>query len=725
MKNQSPTFSDAWYRVAKLTPRLPVAVRVHRQYFRGMKWYVLQDPMSNEFFRLSDTAYYFIAMLNGEHTVEQVWHACLETFGDDAPTQGEVIAVLGQLYLANLLQADMTPDAEALFRRYYRRKRREVQGVVSNFLFIRIPLWDPDRFLDRWVGLCGWLFSGYGLALWSAIVGAGLWAVFGHMGELTRNAAGVLNPENIPLLYGVLVALKALHEMGHAMACKYFGKQEGTGGEVHQMGITFLFFTPLPFVDASSAWAFRSKVHRMVVGASGMMVELAVAALAAFLWTQTAEGSLLHAVAYNLMFVASVSTVLFNGNPFLRYDAYYMLSDLIEIPNLDSRSKLYVRYGLKRHMWGVENARDPSHATREKGWLVFYAVASIACRMMVMALIVITICNSFFLAGMILAPILVFTWVMVPVGKLLGYLAISPEIERNRLRAVLTTLSVAAALVTSIGLVNWPDRCRIEGVVEPVSLAAVYMETAGFVSAVLDSGTLADPKGPPLIQAANPDVETQQASLEAQMRELQIRRQEARTREAASAQILDEEIGAVSEQIARNNQRLQGLKLAAPVLGTWVAPNIDRKIGRYLKRGDLIGMVASLDTLRFRAVAGQTTAAQLIKESRPLVDIRVKGRPDIAQTGRVEIILPAGQEELPSAALGYAAGGSTRVDQQDPSGRLAAEPFFEIRVMPMDGKLSRMRPGQRVVLRFETSPKPLLVQVWRQLLQVFQPRFKV
>jgi putative peptide zinc metalloprotease protein len=147
------------------------------------------------------------------------------------------------------------------------------------------------------------------------------------------------------------------------------------------MGVTFLVFTPLPFVDASSSWALRSKWHRVVIGASGMLVELAIASIAAILWTHTAEGTTVHALAYNMMFIASVSTLLFNGNPFLRYDAYYILLDALEIPNLESRSRLYLSYLVKRYLWGVRKAHDPSHTKGEKGWLVFYALAAMSNRL--------------------------------------------------------------------------------------------------------------------------------------------------------------------------------------------------------------------------------------------------------------------------------------------------------------------------------------------------------
>ncbi len=367
MSVNRPTFSESWYRVSELTPRLLGAVNVHRQHFRGIKWYVLQDPANNQYFRVSDAAYHFVAMLDGRRTVGQVWRICMERFGDAAPTQGEVIHLLGRLYASNLLQGNLAPDAQALFKRHQKRAWREVRGAMGNLLFVRIPLWDPDRFLDRWVGIIGKVFSGTGLILWAGILVAGLWAIGGHVEALAGKASDVLNPENLPLLYAAIVIVKLFHEMGHGFSCKHFGRQTGSGGEVHQMGVTFLVFTPLPFVDASSAWALKNKWHRIVVGASGMLVELAVASIAAMLWVRTADGTTVHAIAYNVMFIASVSSLAFNGNPFLRYDAYYILLDVLEIPNLESRSKLYVCYLVKRYLWGMNKAFNPSHTRGEKG----------------------------------------------------------------------------------------------------------------------------------------------------------------------------------------------------------------------------------------------------------------------------------------------------------------------------------------------------------------------
>jgi len=179
-----PTFSESWYRVADLRPRLRSTVQTYRQHFRGQMWHVLQDPSSNQFFRLNGPAYTFVAMLDGRRRVADVWRTCNEQLGDSAPTQGEAIQLLGQLYTSNLLQSELPPDAEGLFRRYRKRVQREVRGYVSNLLFARIPLLDPDRFLERWVVLFGQVFTLPGLILWAVLIGSGLYSIVGRFGDL-------------------------------------------------------------------------------------------------------------------------------------------------------------------------------------------------------------------------------------------------------------------------------------------------------------------------------------------------------------------------------------------------------------------------------------------------------------------------------------------------------------------------------------------------------------
>jgi len=722
---ERPTFSESWYRVADLRPRLRPSVQVHRQHFRGQTWHVVQDPASNQFFRLNEEAYRFVAMLDGRRAVAEVWRICSELGGDAAPTQGEAVQLLGQLYTSNLLQGDLPPDAEGLLARYRQRLTREIQGYLANLLFIRIPLLDPDRFLDRFAGVFGLLFTWWGLAAWLVLVGAGLNCVAGRTGELLESARNILDPSRLPLLYACIILVKIIHEFGHAFACKKFGRESGSGGEVHVMGVMFLVLTPLPYMDASSAWAFRRKWHRVVVGAAGMMVELAVASVAAVVWARTGDGTTAHALAYNLIFIGSVSTVLFNANPLLRYDGYYILSDILEIPNLAQRSREYIHYLVRRWAWGVRPLRSPAHTPGEQFWLIFYGVTSFAYRVFICFAILLFVSSRLPLVGALLAVAAAVAWVLVPAGRFVHYLAASTELVRVRARAVLSTLALAAAAIAAAGLVPAPDRCYIEGVVEPVQVAIVHAGEDGFLTDHLPSGALASPDGPPLVRAASPVLEAEARMWEARRRALVAGRSLAATKEVAAAQIVDEQIRAVEDRIQDIRRRLADLEVRAPVTGTWLSPGIDLKRGAYLHRGDPIGVAATLDDVIVRAVAPQDVVGPLVTEADRRVEMRVDGRPDAHFSGTVKQFLPAGQQRVPSPALTYAGGGSIAVSLDDQRGTQAAQRVFEIHVAPDRSSGVRLLAGQRVIIRFENRDKPLLEQGYRWFLQLIQRRFEV
>jgi putative peptide zinc metalloprotease protein len=732
MAVERPTFHESWYRVVNLRPRLLSSVQVYRQHFRGQMWYVLENPSSNSFSRISSDAYHFIGLLDGKKTVADVWRICNEKFGDRAPTQPEVIQLLGNLYCSNLLYAELAPDAESLFNRYHTRVKRRIQGFLSNMLFIHIPLLDPDHFLDRWVGIFGWIFGWFGMLLWLAIVSVGLYFIIGNIRELFYQSSDILKPGNFVYLYLSIVIIKIFHEFGHAFACKRFGRLNGSGGEVHVMGVMFLIFVPLPYVDASSAWAFRKKWHRVVVGFSGVMIELFCAAVAALIWVNTSTGTL-HIVAYNIIFIASVSTLLFNGNPLLRFDAYYVLSDLIEIPNLGQRSKNYIYYLVKRYFWKLKAAQNPAHTVGERIWFLFYGFASTAYRVFICIRILLFLNDRLPEELFILVPFFagsaVIAWIIVPIGKFIRYLATSGELARNRGLAVGWTLGSLALIVGSVGFLKVPEYFRIEGIVEPVNMAVVYAESDGFITDFMTSDQMTGLEGQSLVTAVNPELEAEKESLLAELRGLEAKRRIAETREIATAQIVDDQIEALGEKISRIEYELAALNIKATLQGTWVSPDIDKTIGGYLKRGQEIGLVADMNSVLIRAVARQELAAMLIDQARNYTDtnveIRARGRPDINLDGEIRQILPAGQQKLPYQAMGYAVGGSMPTLIDDPKGLETAEKFFEVRIKPDFDEPNQLRPGQRVVARIQMPDKPLAVQWWRSLRQLFQRRFHI
>jgi putative peptide zinc metalloprotease protein len=330
--------SSSWYRVAELRPRLRSHVRIHRHHYRGELWYVLEDRVSRRMHRFNAVAHYLIGLMNGRRTVQEIWDAAIDRFGDDAPTQDETIRLLGQLHAAEVLQSEVTPDIAELLRRARKGKPSTWMQNLRSPLAIRLPLFDPDAFLERWLPWYQPLFGWVGLVLWCVVVGWGAVAAATHWDALSEDfTSRVLAPQNLLLMWLIFPVLKLFHEFGHACATKAWG------GEVHEMGIMFLVLMPIPYVDASSATAFRKTHRRALVGAAGMVVELFIAALALFFWLEAQPG-VFRAALYNVMLIAGISTVLFNANPLLRFDGYYILGDLLQIQNLRQRGQQYLAH---------------------------------------------------------------------------------------------------------------------------------------------------------------------------------------------------------------------------------------------------------------------------------------------------------------------------------------------------------------------------------------------
>ncbi len=728
MALERPTFNESWYRVADLRPSLRATVQIHRQHYRGQLWHVVSDPANNQHFRLNQAAYHFVAMLDGTRTVAQAWQASNESLGDSAPTQGEAISLLGQLYTGNLLYTELPGDAESLFARYKKRRVREAQGYLMNLLFVRIPLLDPDAFLDRWVGLFGRVFSIPGLVCWAAIILAGLWSISGRIGDLLDQGQGVLDHSNLPLLYVSFILCKVLHEFAHAFACKKLGRSEGGGGEVHQMGIMLLVFMPMPYVDASSSWILPGKWHRAVVGAGGMFVETAVGAIAAIVWANTAAGTTINALAYNMIFIAGVTTLVFNANPLLRYDGYYILSDLLEMPNLSHRSREYLTYLIRRYAYGVKPVQTPARTGGERYWLGIYGVASTIYRFFICTAIVLFVASKFFVIGVLMALAAVATWLLVPLGKVVHYLAVNNELARTRTRAVALTLVAVIVPVMAIATIPVDDNFRIEGVVYPVHRAYVHAGADGFVSRIAPSGSTVS-SGSPLVQARNPDIEAALGELKAQRDELVAKRRIVLSPPRAhprTATLLAEQIEAHDRIIEHYEERLAALEVVSPLEGMWVSPIGHRLGGAFIRQGDLVGEVVSLDKLIIQAAAGQDCASLLLAEECGDVSIRVRNRPDIEIPGRlIERHPSAGTRRLSSPALGVQAGGTIRTSPRDEHGTLAQEPVFEFRIECQSSGPVTIMPGQRVVARFSLPPKPLVRQWYRSLTQLLQRRFHI
>ena len=369
-----PFLSSSWYRVARLRPKLRDHARIRRHRYRGRIWYVLDDRLSSRVHRLSPSAYIFVALMDGRRTVDDLWSNVVRQNGESAPTQDEIVHLLAQLHASDLLQSDISPDSLEVFDRFVTQKRTRLKQMLLNPMSLRLPIFDPDPFLERTLPLVRPLLGWFGGLLWFAVVIPALVLAAGRWSELSENVTDrLLATENLLLLSLVFPVVKLLHELGHGYATKVFG------GAVHEFGIMLIMGMPTPYVDASSSSGFRNKSRRALVGAAGMIVEVFVAALALHVW-RIAEPGAVRTLCFNVITVAGVSTLIFNGNPLMRYDGYYILIDVLEIPNLASRSAQLWRAMVDKYAFRVADARIPAGAPGELKWLVSYAPAAFMYR---------------------------------------------------------------------------------------------------------------------------------------------------------------------------------------------------------------------------------------------------------------------------------------------------------------------------------------------------------
>lgn len=712
-------FSPSWYRVKDLKPRLRRHVNIYRHDYRGRIWFILQDLATGRSHRFSPAAYRLVGMLDGERTLGEVWDIANEQLGERAPTQDEAIRLLGQLHAADALVADVSPDSRELFRRHQRHNRMEIKQKIWSPLAVRLPIWDPDRFLTKTLPVVRPLLTRAFALIWLVLVlTAGVFAAM-NLGALTSNISDrVLNPGNLAILWLVYPVVKAFHELGHGYAVKKFG------GEVHEIGIMFLVLIPVPYVDASAANAFRDKRKRMLVGGIGIMIELLLASIALFVWLNAQSGAVT-AVAFNVMLIGGISTLLFNGNPLLRFDGYYVLADFIEIPNLSGRSTNYLSYLVQRYLYGVRDADQITSLWSERIWFVLYGVAAFIYRMFIMFAIIAYIAGRFFIIGVVLAIWAASTQLLIPIGKGMSFLSGSPKLRTNRPRAIMTTTAIVAALLALLFLVPFPSYSIVDGVIWPSQQAQVRAGTNGFVTKVaIGSEQKKVRTDDLLLQLDDPFMRARLELIDTQLAALEIQRSALIRTDRVQSALIAEEMDVVLNDRARLIEELDALDIRAPRNGVAVLPNASDLVGSFIAKGSVVGyVVAQRDTQTVRVVVSQNQVDLVRNDTLSVSVLPVEWE---AAPVRAVVLreVPGATQQLPTPALGTAGGGKVPVDPADPQGVQTLGRFFEFEIL-MQYPSEDILLGRRVRVRFDHGYTPMGFQAYRSLRQLFLRLYNV
>lgn len=710
-------FSSSWYRIAGLRPKLRSHAQISRHHYRGQLWYVMQDLSSGQNHRFSPQVHYVLSLMDGQRSFQQIWDLALEQLGDDAPSQDEMVKLLGQLHSSDLLLCDVPPDTLELFQRFQRKQRSKWKQRLWSPLSIRFPLWDPDAFLERWLFLVLPLYSWLGKLIWGGTLIIALILTASNWPDLTENVADrLVAPSNLVLLFFIYPIVKFLHELGHAFSAKVWG------GEVHEMGVMLLVFMPVPYVDASCAWSFRDRKKRVVVGAAGMGVELFLAALALFFWLLVEQG-MVRAIAYNVMLIGGVSTLFFNGNPLLRFDGYYIFSDLIEIPNLASRANNYIGYLIQRYVFAVPQARSPASGRGEKIWFVCYGLASFVYRMLISFIIIIFVAGKFFFIGVVIALWAVSTMILLPLWKQIRFLFSSPVIQRKRLKAITTSITMLATMSCLLFLLPMPLSTYAEGVVWLPEQAKVRVKTEGFIIHIRAQPNAWVKREDVLIEMDDPLLRSKQKILAYRIDELKAHYKEFWVDDRVRAQIIKEQIEAVKAELLQITERIEDLTLRSSSNGVFVIPRAEDLKDSFMHKGDLIAYVVEFPVTTISTVVTQDDIG-LVRERTQNVQVRLAENIKTLYTASIIREVPAASDLLPSAALGYRGGGLIPIDPAAGTDDKAFEPVFQIELkLPPEADARNL--GERVYVRFDLGKEPLAWQWFRLGRQLFLRKFSV
>lgn len=711
-----PFLSSSWHRVASLRPQLREHATVHRHRYRGRVWYIVHDHATGRVHRVSPAGGTVINAMDGRRTVDEMWQSALTRMGDDAPSQDDFVQLLARLHAADLLQTEVTPDSAEIMKRSDRFGRAWLLQNVFNPLALRLRLWHPDKFFDRTIPYVRWLFGWPGTVIWLLSVVPALLLAAQHWRELSADASDrILATDNLILIALCYPVVKALHELGHGYAVKAFG------GAVHEVGLMFLVFAPVPYVDASAASEFRSKWRRALVGAAGMVVEVFVAALALYVWLLVEPG-VIRALAYNVLVIASVSTVLFNANPLLRYDGYYILTDLLEIPNLRQRGVRYWGYLVERYIFRSDEAREFSAASGERFWLTLYAPVSFVYRIAVTLGIALFVASQYRIVGIVIAIWGLTTGVALPFGKALWHVAAGHRLQHQRTRAILTTFGAAAVTTMLLLLMPVPLHTKTEGVVWLPETANVRAGTDGFVQRLLVEPGRDVKVGDPLVESEDATLAAELESMRGHVSEIEAKLVAERFTDRVQAEITATELHQAEAELKSEIQRKERLIARSRADGVFVVPEPQDMPGRYLREGQLIGYVLPPGSRIVRATVGQEDI-DLVRTRLRTVSVRLAQQLDEVLSARVIREVPAGSEDLPSKALGGIGGGALSVDPRDPKGTKSLQRVFQLDLeLPADAVSSAF--GSRAYVRFEHSWEPLGQQIWRRVRQLLLSRLQ-
>lgn len=699
--------SSQWSAICELKPaRLP-GVEFIEHHVRNEPWLFVHNDVTGQHARINALARQVVNALDANTSVKNL----VENLAGDADTEEKEAVASSLIGLSQLGMIGLC-DVHSNVRIQHRVKELVSQKKANwhNPLAIRIPLIDPNEWLNtiavrlkpvlsRWFLVAVMLF----LVLAVGIAILNVSDIFHQISVVAKT------PQQWWQLLLVYPLLKGAHELAHGLTIKRFG------GSIHEAGITVLVLMPVPYIDATDIWRFESRYRRMLVSASGMIAEGVIASIGFIIWL-TVEPGLLANLGFAVALTGSVSTLVLNANPLLKFDGYQILQDALDMPNLAPRASRYLTYLCRRYLFGVSSLQSPATALGERRWLLSYGIAAGMYRWVITLAIALYLASRYPVLGGLLAAYAIYQLGVKPCYRAAHYLRFSTELHASRKRAFVTTSGLLAVIAGIVFLVPVPTNTRTTGIIDVPHQAQLFAPQTGELAEVFVTQGESVDVGQPILRVNDPFLSTHAEVLKSELDVLTLQYQAALINEPISAPSLRRDMKDTRAALNQLTKSLSDLVIRASVPGVVSLNSEFSRVGGFIKAGTALGHVVDPQDLRVKAVVRQRDIAR-VEEGVRSVDIRLAERFGDSMVGVLSRQTPVANRELPGQALSGRGYGGIPVASSANKNWETVDPVFHLE-FELPENTSAVGIGGRAFITLGHEPESIGKRSWRALRRV-------
>jgi len=714
---------------------------VKRIEYKGIGSWVIKDPVGLKYHRLQPEQYFVLNQLDGKRHLEELRDLLQEEFPTLHFTLTDIQNLVTDLHQKNLVYSERPGQGASMLKQHLKNKSDKRKQAIKNILYLRLPGWDPERTLQWLYPWVKWLFRPWAVVGVILLVLSSLTLLlveFDYFRSKLPEFQQFFGWPNLLYMWATLGISKIIHEFGHGISCKHFG------GECHEMGVMLLVFSPCLYCDVTDSWMLKNKWKRIMIGAAGMYIEIVISACAIYLWAFSEPGLFNH-LCLNVFFVTTVTTVIFNANPLMRYDGYYMMADFLEIPNLRPKADKMLRDKFAWYCLGIESRPDAFMPETGIVWFVLFAIAAAIYRWFILfgiTLFLYTVLKPYGLQSIGIA-MAVFSMggILLSMGTNIYKIITEPRVDPMSKPKIAVSLSVLVLVVTAGLMVPLPMKVDAAFLIEPYEVKHVYVTTPGRITELNIAPGDEVQQGDTLLSLANFDMQAKYKNLQNKKAVLEKQRLTFHAIEdLEQEQLAKEKIASIDRDIAESEKMLADLKIRARATGRVVAPvktpepkhdasqnrltqwhgiPLDkRNIGAFLETKTHVASIAPSDRLVAILIIDQADRNDVSVGQE--VEIQFEHLPGKNYKGKIEKFSLQEQHYVPPELSNKSGGPLATVAEKDGRERLAS-PAYQATVL-LEEDTDLLKSGMRGQARFSVNTRSAGQWLWRYFRQTFHFR---